>query len=138
MIATEASAFLLFDSILVKAFEGSGAPDGFSFDASGPEFTDLVDPVFGFFAGGGASSPSSSLKSKRVIIIGIKKISTEHSSKKQTLTRTSRPRRRTLLSAASGRLEEMTTELHQPRPGRQLLDSNRNHLSLRCRASLEP
>ena len=65
VIAVEASAFLLFASIFVKAFEGTGAPDGFSFDASGPELTDLVDPVFGFFTGGGAISPSSSLKDKK-------------------------------------------------------------------------
>ena len=65
MTAVEASAFLFFASIFVKAFEGTGAPDGFSFEASGPELTDLVDPVFGFLAGGGAISPSSSLKSKK-------------------------------------------------------------------------
>ena len=65
MTAVGALAFLFFASIFVKAFEGTGAPDGFSFDASGPELTDLVDPVFGFFAGGGGISPSSSLKSKK-------------------------------------------------------------------------
>ena len=75
--AAEVSAIRLFASILVKAFGAaaacSGALDVFSFSTSGPELTDLADPVFGFFAGGASSSPSSSLKSKRFIIIGIKK-----------------------------------------------------------------
>ena len=69
-MAAEVSAFLLFVSILVKAFEAaaadSGAPDAFFFSASGPELTNLVDPAFGFFAGGASSSPSSSLKQKGI------------------------------------------------------------------------
>ena len=77
--AAKVSAILLLASILVKAFEaaaaGSGAPDAFSFSASGPELTDLADPVFGFFAGGALNSPSSSLKRGRFIITDIKKIS---------------------------------------------------------------
>ena len=81
MTAAEVSVFLFFASILVKAFEaaaaGSGALDVFSFSASGPEFTDLADPVFAFFAGGALSSPSSSLKHRRFVIIGMKKTSNE-------------------------------------------------------------
>ena len=77
----EVSAILLFASILVKAFgaaaAGSGALDVFSFSASGPELTDLADPVFDFFAGGARSSSSSSLKHRRSIIIGMKKTSNE-------------------------------------------------------------
>ena len=75
MTGAEVSAFLFFVSILVKALGAAaaapGALDTFSFVASGPELTDLADPVFGFFAGGALSSPSSSLKHKRYIIIGI-------------------------------------------------------------------
>ena len=75
LAATEVSAIRLFANILVKAFgaaaAGSGALDVFSFSASGPELTDLADPVFGFFAGGAASSPSSSLRHGRFVIIGI-------------------------------------------------------------------
>ena len=65
--AAEVSAFLFLVSSLVNAFEataaGSGAPEAF-FNASGPEFTDLVDPAFGFFVGRTSSSSSSSLKRK--------------------------------------------------------------------------
>ena len=77
--AAEVFAIRLFASILIKAFgaaaAGSGALDVFSFSASGPELTDLADPVFGFFAGGASRSPSSSLKHRRFIIIDIKKTS---------------------------------------------------------------
>ena len=73
--AAEPSASLPFFSILVKALGAapadSGAPDVFSFGFSGPELTDLTDPVLGFFAGGAASAPSSSLKGKTFIIIGV-------------------------------------------------------------------
>ena len=75
MTGAEVSAFLFFISILVKAFSaaavGLGALDDFSFAASGPELTDGADPVFAFFGGGALSSPSSSLKHKGYIIIGI-------------------------------------------------------------------
>ena len=68
--AAEVSAFLFFASILVKAFGAaaadSGAPDVFSFSTSGPELTDLANPVFGFFAGGASRSPSSSLKAQKI------------------------------------------------------------------------
>ena len=81
MAAAEDSTSLFFVSILVKALgaaaAGPGALDAFSFSASGPEFTDLADPVFGFFVGGALSSPSSSLKHKTFVIIGIKKASNE-------------------------------------------------------------
>ena len=71
----EASAFLFFVSILVKAFSaaagGLGAFNDFSFATSGPELTDGADPDFAFFGGGASSSPSSSLKHKGYIINGI-------------------------------------------------------------------
>ena len=74
--AVEASTSLLLFSILVNALEAapadSGAPDVFSFGFSSPVLTDLEDPDLGFFAGGASSAPSSSLKSKRFIIIDIK------------------------------------------------------------------
>ena len=68
-VAAEASTLLFFTRNLVKVFgaaaAGLGAFDAFSFNASGPEFTDLADPDFCFFRGGASSSPSSSLKIQR-------------------------------------------------------------------------
>ena len=81
MTGAEVSAPLFLDSILVNAFSaaagGTGALDVFSFLASGPELTDLDDPVFGFLAGGALSSSSSSLKYTRFVIIGMKITSNE-------------------------------------------------------------